>query len=354
MPPTDSASKASGDGASIKPGATSADSADAGLAVVAQEKPESGATGVTNSGFRVTAIVVTYNPDLDVLRRLLKALESQLDSIVIVDNASSQQDKIATLADGITCYLLPSNLGLGKAHNLGIEFAKSRASTHVLLLDQDSLPDQGMLREMSVIVKQLERDQVRYSGLGCRYRLQCDSTQASDFVRVSWFRFSRVKCQAQPYVKADFLISSGTLIPIQAIENVGLMDESLFIDHVDTEWFMRANSLGYGAYGCCHAFMEHALGETTTRIWFLRHRLVPYHRPFRYYYIFRNSLLLYKRRYMPRKWMVADWVRLLQNFIFFGIFAAERGSNLKMMWKGFVDGIKGVSGYRSGLIIKDG
>ena len=306
------------------------------------------------TGFKVTAVIVTYNPDIGVLRKLLLALEKQLDSIVIVDNGSIKQQDISALGANINYYMLPSNLGLGKAHNLGIEFAKSVQSTHVLLLDQDSLPDQHMLEELSKSVKLLEDNQIKYSGLGCRYVLPADKSQASNFVQISWFRFSRIVCQEKPYVKADFLISSGTLIPIHALDTVGLMDESLFIDHIDTEWFLRASSLGYNAYGCCTAFMNHALGEKTTKIWFGRSRLVPYHRSFRYYYIFRNSFLLYRRHYMSKKWMLADWVRLIQNFIFFGIFASQRTDNLKMMWKGFVDGVSGVSGRRDGLVLKNG
>ncbi len=296
---------------------------------------------------------MTYNPDLDVLGQLLKTLTDQINSVVIVDNASTRQDDIARLGTDIRYYLLPSNLGLGKAHNLGIEYARSIGSTHVLLLDQDSYPDKHMLSELSKSAQQLEDNQVKYCGLGCRYRLHADPSQASNFVRVSWFRFSRIDCDQQPYVRADFLISSGTLIPVAAIEEVGLMDESLFIDHIDTEWFLRAKSQGYHAFGCCHAFMSHALGEKTARIWFLRSRLVPYHQPFRYYYIFRNSVLLYKRRYMSKKWMLADWVRLLQNLIFFGVLSSQRTENLKMMCKGVADGLKGVSGRRDGLVVRD-
>ena len=305
------------------------------------------------AGFKVTAIVVTYNPDLDVLKRLLESLKQQLDSIVLVDNASIQQGEIARLSEGVKYYLLPSNLGLGKAHNIGIEFARSIDSSHVLLLDQDSFPGQHMLSEMSKSVRYLEDNKIKYSGLGCRYHLQDDLSTASNFVRISWFRFSRIHCNNKSCVRADFLISSGTLVPISAIREVGLMDESLFIDHIDTEWFLRAHSLGFDAYGCCNAFMKHALGEKTTKIWFLRSRIVPYHHSFRYYYIFRNSLLLYKRRYMSKKWMLADCVRLIQNFIFFGIFSARRKANRKMMWKGCSEGIKGVSGRRDGLISED-
>ena len=310
-------------------------------------------TDSVNSEIKVTALVVTYNPDIQILRQLLQKLAGQTDSIVVVDNNSRDSAAINEVCADCKLFLLPVNLGLGKAHNLGIEYAKSTNCTHILILDQDSTPLDNMVTELNQTATELESKGIRYSGIGCRYHLG-ESGQASNFVKISWFRFSRVQCQHNSYTEADFLISSGTMIPVKVLDDVGMMDESLFIDHIDTEWFLRAKHLGYRAYGCCNAFMQHALGERTVKIWFGRNRQVPFHHPFRYYYIFRNSFLLYKRGYMSFKWMVADWVRLIQNFVFFGLMSNQRFSNLKMMALGIVHGIKGVAGRNDDLIFRDG
>ena len=104
--------------------------------------------------------------------------------------------------------------------------------------------------------------------------------------------FKRLDCdQADAVVNVDFLLSSGSLLPLSALANIGLMDESLFIDHVDTEWCFRAKAHGFQLFGVCDAVMTHALGERRKEIWFLRQRVVPFHKPFRYYYMFRNSFL---------------------------------------------------------------
>jgi rhamnosyltransferase len=140
------------------------------------------------------------------------------------------------------------------------------------------------------------------------------------------------------------------LIALSAIDDIGLMDEGLFIDHVDTEWFLRAKSKGYQAFGVCGAVMQHGLGEQTHQVSLLtargrgRQRNVPQHKPFRYYYIFRNSILLYKRNYASGLWKWNDSQRLLMIAVMFGVFKAPRWKNLKMMYKGLIDGAKGVSG----------
>ena len=61
------------------------------------------------------------------------------------------------------------------------------------------------------------------------------------------------------------------------------MEEALFIDQVDTEWCLRARSMGYRVFGACGAILEHRLGEAYYRIWFGRWRQLPRHKPFRYY-----------------------------------------------------------------------
>jgi rhamnosyltransferase len=145
-------------------------------------------------------------------------------------------------------------------------------------------------------------------------------------------------------VPADFLISSGTLFNLDAIDKVGQMDESLFIDHVDTEWFLRARSLGMRAYGVCDAVMQHGLGEQTHRITLGRQRNVPQHKPFRYYYIFRNSVALYRRGYASALWKWNDLQRLIMIAVMFGAWKSPRWQNLKMMGKGIWHGLRGVTG----------
>ncbi len=303
-------------------------------------------TSVSN---KVTAVIVTHNPDLGTLATIINRLLSRVESIIVVDNNSEFQNEIKQVCEKVNYCFLPANLGLGKAHNLGIEYAKVQGSEYVLILDQDSLPDENTISEMLKAAQQLNQNNKLFCAIGSRYSDQ--HNDLSDFVKIDWFRFTRNSCVNHSLVEADFLISSGSLIPLKAIEEIGVMDESLFIDHIDTEWFLRAKSLGYQAYGCCKAVMSHSLGEKTTRIWFVRWRNVPYHHAFRYYYIFRNSFLLYKRRYMPFKWMLADWVRLGQILFFFGLFAGDRLANIKMIAKGIADGIKGKSGRNDTLTL---
>lgn len=294
------------------------------------------------------AIVVTFNPERDVLLREFELLTPQVDKIWLVDNASSQS--LAAWVSGLPwagkleLVQMSSNLGLGAAQNAGIQLARAAGASHVLILDQDSEPMPDMVARLLAASDRLQSAGVRVAAVAPVY---ADSATgpASGFVRLGWLDFKKqTALPGQEVVEADFVISSGSLVPVSVLDDIGPMDETLFIDHVDTEWCLRAQSKGYRLFGVPGARMVHTLGDRRTRIWFLRWRNVPYHSPFRYYYILRNSLLMQRRPYMPLKWRVAELIRCCRVVCFYGLFAPQRGACLRMMWRGIVDGLRGVSG----------
>ena len=295
-----------------------------------------------NRRMRVAAVIVTYNPDVDVLRQLLDALLPQVDSALLVDNASHNQQQLAALVSGCEFYASETNLGLGAAHNIGITFARDQQADAVLILDQDSLPAEDMVQRLTAAFAALS-SQHKLAAVGAHYANDLGSD--AFFVRFGALKFQRHYCQADAHpVAADFLISSGSLFSLAAIDEIGAMDEGLFIDHVDTEWFLRARVKGYQSFGVCDARMQHALGEKTHRIKPLnigRERNVPQHKPFRYYYIFRNSILLYKRSYSSWRWRWNDLQRLAMMLVMYGVFVPPRGQHLRMIWRGIIDGLRG-------------
>ena len=312
---------------------------------------ESDLVDSSGANHAVFAVVVSFQPDIPELLKNLQQISSQVEQIVLVDNASAQQDAIISRCKGVAS-VIPQNVnsGLGSAHNLGIEYARMQGATHVIIFDQDSLPKEGMVAALLHSLHSLESTGEKISAVGPRYvgtDAETGEQHQSFFVKFGWLKFQRNYCQtdANDYPSADFLISSGALFSINALQEIGLMDEQLFIDHVDTEWFLRAKSKGYSAYGVCNAWMEHGLGEQTKKVKGLfRERNIPQHKPFRYYYIFRNSFLLYRRGYVSKKWIWNDLQRLLQIFVFYGLIYPPRSSNLKMMMKGIRHGLLKVDG----------
>ena len=297
----------------------------------------------------VTAVVTTYKPDLQTLEAQFVRLAGQIDVLLVIDNGSANSAMVAQLVSQFSFAQFigsDENRGLGWAHNEGLRRALAEGADAVLLLDQDSLPSEDMVAALRQALLQQRERGVRTAAVGARY-LGTDRGHPSYFVQFSWLRFRRRFCSgthAGKLIRADMLISSGTLFSREALEAVGLMEEELFIDHLDTEWFLRAGAEGWQSFGVCDALMDHGLGDRTVRVWLGRWRYVPVHQPFRYYYVYRNSLLLWQRDYPSRRWKYTDMLRLAKMFFVFAFFAGQRLKNFAMMRRGIRDGLAGKTG----------
>ena len=231
--------------------------------------------------------MTTFNPDLSVLRDQLRRTVPQVKQLIVVDNGSCAADPIRVLVEEFAkthWVSLGENRGLGYAHNLGIRQALEGGAESVLILDQDTLPEPDMVSVLAETLVSSNGPDSRVAAVGARY-VGTQSSHPSFFVQFRRFRFKKCFCAeggVRQVIPADVLISSGALFSANALREIGTMDEGLFIDHVDTEWFLRAHHRGWRSYGVCDAVMRHSLGERTFRVWLGRWRYLPIHKPFRY------------------------------------------------------------------------
>lgn len=293
------------------------------------------------------AIIVTYFPKLSELQQLIASLKNQVNRIIIVDNGSLEEtpDCLRDTGDGrIDWLFLGRNYGVAVAQNSGIDQARMHGATHVVLLDQDSIPHLDMISRLLEVHEALEVRNIRVAAVGPLF-LDSESGAVSSFVQYGLLGMKQVECAGDDrFVEVDALLASGSLISIAALDKVGTMDEGLFIDYVDTEWIMRARALNYLAFGACDAYMGHALGENRKKLWFLRWRYLPMHKPFRFYYIFRNAILLMRRKNANRDWRRCETINLLRLALVFGLFVAPRLEYIGMIVKGVIHGFQGKTG----------
>jgi rhamnosyltransferase len=300
------------------------------------------APGHADASTRVCAVLVTHCPQLEVLAEQLAALAPQVGHIVLVDNASPDpafRDFCAGHPE-VQLLALPENRGLAHALNAGIERARSLAGTDcVLLMDQDSVPLPDMVRELDAALARLATHG-KVAAVGPRFR---DAREAADapFVRIRFPFNGKLRCDGRcAEVRCDFLITSGCLIPLAVLDEVGGMDDALFIDNIDLDWCFRAAAAGHALYGVCAAGLGHRLGDTRKRIPGLPRGIVV-HAPRRLFYMMRNRVLLYRRGYTPWRWVAQDVPRLVVKFLLFALVIAPRWKNVRCMLAGLRAGIAG-------------
>jgi rhamnosyltransferase len=95
------------------------------------------------------------------------------------------------------------------------------------------------------------------------------------------------------------LITSGSVLNLSSIKIIGLFNEDLFIDFVDTEFSYRVIQNGYKNVMFSNIVLNHALGklvEARSLVNFKKSLRIT-HAPIRVYYIVRNGLyLLFKAK----------------------------------------------------------
>lgn len=298
------------------------------------------------AGGQVCAVAVTYRPDLALLAAALRACRPQVAELLVVDNGSLPAQREALRAvvreAGAVLLALDANLGIAAAQNRGIAWARARGASHVLLLDQDSVPAPDMVARLQQALLARGDGDAPVAAVGPRL-VDRRSGVDTPFVRIGVAGVRRLACGDGPgrIHETDFLVASGALIPLVVFDAVGTMEEGLFIDNVDLEWCFRARAKGYVLLGVCDAVLQHSVGEQVVHV---AGRALYRHGPLRQYYIMRNRIALYRRRYSPWAWVVQDFLRMLVKVVVFGLVFAPRRENLRMMARGVVDGLRGRSG----------
>jgi rhamnosyltransferase len=247
----------------------------------------------------VAAIIVAFHPDRDALQKLYDSVFPQVDSVHIIDNTPIGRTSCVS-SFSFEVIEIGENIGLAAAQNIGVERAIETGATHLLFLDQDSLPDAHMVEALYKDWLEITAEGHRVGAVGptCSDPLTGKHTP---FFRLSKFGLLQIAGSGHT-TQSDVLVSSWMLVPLDVWNVVGPFRSDLFIDSVDNEWCMRATLAGYELFGSVHATLHHGIGESRRRIWIGAWRNVSIHHPLRDYYKVRNVVLAFCRPIRSGRW----------------------------------------------------
>src|ERR1700693_2725851 len=198
----------------------------------------------------VCAVFVTYNPRPTFVENIL-AVAAQAGSVVVVDNGSSGETEqyLRELEARPDCKVIRNrqNLGIATALNLGVNYATEAGFDWICTFDQDSRVCEEFFSKMLEAYQHAPHPE----------RIAIVTPLYVD-------RESGIKSRLRRARDGEILttMTSGSMIPSSAIRKLGLFDESLYIDAVDTEYCLRARRNGMMILQS-HAVLLHSLGRTT-------------------------------------------------------------------------------------------
>jgi rhamnosyltransferase len=286
-------------------------------------------------------VVVTYHPDGAFPDRLGRVI-AQAGAVIVVDNGSS---------DGATAMLraLPANpsldvvfngenRGIAAALNLGVRRAAARGYRWALLLDQDTMIDEDM-------VEQLLATQASYDGggplavVGSRFR--DTHGRAADRLRLPG--------EGEHWEEMESVITSGSLLSLQAYAVIGPFRDEFFIDYVDTEYCFRARAAGFRVIETRRQLMAHTVGAPSAHQLLWSTKWTTNHSPDRRYYIARNNTVLL-REYgaeKVRSWRLKSLARCFRLCKRIALYETDKLAKIAAVGQGWWDAMRGRMGPRS-------
>jgi rhamnosyltransferase len=188
----------------------------------------------------ITAIIVTYNPELSRFRHVFNQASKQVNHVIIVDNGSKAKDILRKLCnEANNCHFVEIGFNSGVAHALriGINYASRYGADWLLFLDDDTI------LTINAVVKALDL--------------------ISNLPR---FVLDRVGAMLLSSADGDCSISevkygifSGTLIRADIAARVCCRDD-FFLDQADHDMYSRIRELGYLTLSIDCRLIDHRLG----------------------------------------------------------------------------------------------
>jgi rhamnosyltransferase len=230
----------------------------------------------------IVTVVVTYNPDMKQLEETIHSIINQVSQVIIVDNGSTKF--LFKNIDNLIIINLGKNYGIAYAQNRGIEVVERQNAGFVLLSDQDTIYPYDFVSKMVDIYENYKQKECIGAITPIFYdkNRKCNST-------IMITKFSAIVPDKGKIYYISHAISSGSLIPIKSLNNIGGMREDMFIDYVDNEWCWRAQKCGFRILSVPAISVEHELGAGIKR---LGNRNIILRNRKRYYYMLRNGFYI--------------------------------------------------------------
>ncbi|WP_413706958.1 glycosyltransferase [Ralstonia sp. Ralssp110] len=284
--------------------------------------------------------MVLYNPvQEDVVN--VERIADYFDQLVVVDNSPKSSSVCAqewTKLEAVSICRNYNKGGIAGAFNRALENLTDDPDL-VILLDQDS---RITLECVDQLVQSAEEIGDEPFVLGPAV-FDVNLEKYSVLLNLETWRYRTKRPEDLPPGRHSVFstISSGSVISRKARKILGGFDEELFIDHVDTEYALRARKRGVPFFIDTRATLKHAIGQRT------EYKLLGVsfrpnnHNSARRYYIFRNGLILGIRYfYACPAFFLLNCARMIHELLCVILYEGKRCRKIVAIMLGVWDGLR--------------
>ena len=265
---------------------------------------------------KLAGVIVWYYPTQDNIDQIKSFLPS-LDRLFVIDNSDDNDLRIKN-SKKIKYIKYGKNYGIAKALNDGAKEAIKEGFQWLMTLDQDSHMTSDMIDQMKDYLINHKDSSIGvispYHDIDGRIEYSKDVEETLE------------------------IMTSGNIINLDIFQKVKGFKEWLFIDCVDTEYYMNLIANHYKVIRLNKVVMKHPLGKLEVHKIGKKEYQCYNHNPIRRYYIMRNNLYLnqmYKNLFPEEcKHLLRIQNGQVKRIL---LFEHQKIAKIKMMIKGYRD-----------------
>ena len=282
--------------------------------------------------------VVLFRPEPQTCKRLVGTLCSSAGMVYVVLNSPICPELRDEFKQDARVCLLGSerNLGIGAALNMIASAALFEGYERLFLFDQDSRPSTTLTETVYQAALALEVEQEAPAIVAPRLVAPQDGPES----KAPTYRAWHAKKPVLGHRPVAFVPTSGSLLNLTRLKDIGVFRADYFIDGVDLEWCFRAWSRGYGCWLANEATMEHPIGKGLIR-WPLPKFAMPKQEPFRMHCHIRNAVYGLRLSHVPLNWKVKQLAYLPLQILAYAVHHKFKTAVLVQLISGVVDGLRG-------------
>lgn len=263
----------------------------------------------------ILAVVVTYYPEIDLLKRNICSFIDYVDEVLIWENTPEfEKSKYRISVNGKIKYCGDGTNSISKALNYAWTYAKENGYEYILTMDQDSQWDdfRGFL------------DQTIFN---------------SDAPLGLWGPNAYENIIPSGIMEFDKIITSGMLIKTDLVNYIGGWNEIFSIDCVDESFCLQAYRKGIKSYilGKCRLHQQYGTPKIVS---FLGHSaIITYDSPRRLYSIYRSHVIQLRLFPEIRCIKTEFWGYWVPQIKWYVVRGKKPLSNLFAIFRGVLEGL---------------
>ena len=282
---------------------------------------------MTTNNKKLLAVVVTYHPDLTLLKEDITAFADRVGEVFVWDN-SPAPDNAKT--EAFLRQHFPHVVYDGWGENKGVSYGLNRGWKYALEHDYDVMLTMDQDSRFEDFGTYLNRVLDKWEKEGLCVCGPTPNRQQSE------------QKASQGFIRSIAVITSGMLVPMQILNDADGYCEDFFVDAIDFDFCYRIREKGYEAYMDQESNLIQVFGEPRYKK-ILGMKIHGYgYSPSRVQGIFRNHIITWRRYHHP--WVLLRHIvkQYFCNYLLKGVLLVEdkKWTKWKAAFKGTVAGFK--------------